>query len=95
MVDEHALIRERERAHLAQQVIDNPVWQEAWAGFAENLQAHMVAPGTTDEAVLEARRGYLVLQRIRKQFEKAMETGKMAELQLERIHGRNASNAEH
>ena len=95
MTDESKLLAERERAHLARQVIDNPVWQDAWTRYEETLKAHMLEPKSTDETVLVARQGILLMKRVRTHIEKAMETGKLAELQLESIHGRNSRDSEH
>lgn len=87
-MSEHDLIRERERAHLAKQVLDNPAWQEAWGWYADTLKAHLIAPDSSDETVLAARQAFLILNKVKRHIEKAMETGKMAEIQLERLHGR-------
>ena len=83
-MDEYKLVAERERAHLAQQIENNPVWQEAWEGFAKNLRGHMEAPESTDEVVLAARQGLLMMKRVRDHIEKAMQTGKMAAFEMER-----------
>lgn len=84
-MSEHQLIREQERAHLAKQITENPVWEEAWTALTENLRAHMEAPELSDEVVLEARRGLLILKRVREQIERVVNTGKLAQIELERI----------
>lgn len=83
-LDEHKLIRERERAALAQQILENPIWQEAWEGYSSNLRAHMESAASSDDVVLEAHKALVVLKRVRKHIEQAVETGRMADLQLER-----------
>ena len=85
MTDENLLIRERERANLSQQVIDNPVWQEACDRVAKSYRSTMESASATDEAVLDARKSLLLLQQVRRQVETVMQTGKMANLELERI----------
>lgn len=93
MTDEHQLIKERERAHLAKQVIENPVWEEAWSHYQDTLRAHMENPEATDDTVLEARKGLIVLNRIRRRIEQAMTTGDMAAMQLETLNGKRTRTA--
>ena len=94
-MDEHKLIRERERAHLAKQIVDNPVWQDAWTVYEETLKAHIFEPKSSDEAVLVARQGILLMKRVKAHIEQAMKTGEMAAIQLESIHGRKPRDSEH
>ena len=93
MDDEHQLLTERERGTLAQQIVENPVFMDAWESCADNLRAHMENPSVPDEVVLEARRGLLILNRVRAAVEEAMTTGKMASIQLdERSHNESATS---
>ena len=76
------LTQERERGHKARQILDNPVFQDAWSRMDANLVAVMSNPASVDEAVLEARRGLIVLRRLKKEIEREFETGNMANIQL-------------
>ncbi len=82
--DDRARIRERERGHQASQILSNPLWAEAWSALEANLRAHMEEPSAPDEAVLEARRGLIVAKAIQRQIQTVMETGRLAEEQMER-----------
>jgi len=83
MTDENALIRERNRGHLAKQVMDNAVYQDVWAKFDANLLATITDGKTPDDRVLEARRGLIILRQIKRQIEKEFQTGLMATAELE------------
>jgi hypothetical protein len=82
MSDEGKLTAERERGHKARQVLDNPVFKETWDRIDANLIAAMSSSTATDEAVLEARKGLIVLRRVRKEIEREFETGNLANIQL-------------
>jgi hypothetical protein len=82
MADETKLAAERERGHKARQVLDNPVFKETWDRIDANLIAAMSSSTATDEAVLEARKGLIVLRRVRKEIEREFETGNLANIQL-------------
>ena len=87
---ESLLLKERERANLAKQVLDNPLWQEAVEKVAKSYRSTMESETATDEAALEARRSLHLLKQVQRQIETVMQTGKMADMELERIHrGRN------
>ena len=88
-MSDHDRIRERERAHQAKNVLENVVYQEAFTHMEGNLMATMQYPKSSDEAVLEARRMLIVLRNVQRHLEEAMQTGILAEIQLERSkHGR-------
>ena len=80
--DRRARVHEVKDSQHAKAIIENPVWQRVFDGYVENLQAWMEEPGTEDDLVLEARRRLLSLRRVRKDLETALETGKLAEIQL-------------
>ena len=78
MTDEHALIKERERAHLAQQLIDNPLWSE----FFETLETNLIKSwkdAKSTEYREDAWRHVNVMTQLRKYVEETIRTGKMAE----------------
>ena len=93
-MDEHKLIRERKRAHLAKQLLDNPVWQEAWTRYEENLRGHMEDPASSDEVVLTAHKALVVLKRVKRHIESTIDTGKMAEMELERSKDGNSRGSQ-
>ena len=82
MSDEHQLIRERERGAKAQQILGNEIFQDVWSAMDANLTAAMTSPSATDEAVLEARRGLIILRRVKAEVERVLKTGEMANIQL-------------
>ena len=85
-MDEHALIRERERAHQAKQVLENPLIVEYFDTFAEEL-----VKGWKRAKTLELREDYWrytnVLSQFRKHFDECITTGKMAEMSLAEMRG--------
>ena len=83
MTDEHKLLIERDRGAKAAQVLDNVIYQDAWARMEANLLATMTAPNTTDDAVLEAKRGLVILTRLQKELKTELETGQLAGMQLQ------------
>lgn len=88
--DEHKRIEERERAHLARQITQNPLWAETWNAI-ESLLTAQWAHSAMDAS--ERRENiYLQLNAARaakKAIEQVLLTGEMAEKQLqERSNGR-------
>lgn len=98
-MDEHALIKEREQAHLAKQITEHPLWLAAWT----ELEARLTDGwrNSRDEAAEHREFIYLQLKAaraVRRSFETLIETGQLAEMQLEeRSSGRSStgSTAEH
>ena len=82
MSDDHKLIRERERGAKAQQILDNSVFVDVWARMEANLIATMTSPSITDDMATEARKGLIVLRRVKAEIETELKTGQMANLQL-------------
>lgn len=80
--DEAKRIQERDRARLAKQILDNPVWIEAWDQVTTNLLANMEDSRLGETETYEAKRQLLAVRVIRKQFENVVTTGRMAEVQL-------------
>lgn len=87
MSDEDALIRERNRAHQARIILDSPLWEESFQLYEDRLREHYESPANTDEIALEARRGLIALRRVRKHMETIFNTGKLADIELERSNG--------
>ncbi len=88
MKDENARIREQARASQARQILDSPLWQEAWAATVTRLREWMESPSSSEDTVLEARRMLIAAERVRKDLEHTLQTGELATLQLERSkHG--------
>lgn len=86
MADEHKLIAERERGHLAKQIIDSPIWDEAWELYIDGIWNSW---RNTEPNDTEAReRAYVALHvaaQVRKHITNTLTTGKMAEQALESI----------
>ena len=82
MNNEGQLLKEREQGHRAQQIIDNPLFVETWEKMDARLMRIMSDPSTADDAVLEARRGLIVLRRLKSEIETVLKTGEMASTQL-------------
>lgn len=80
-MDEHALILERERAHQAKLIMENPLIGEYFETFADEL-----VKGWKKAKTSELREDYWrytnVLSQFRKHFEQCITTGKMAEMSL-------------
>ena len=94
MADEHALIKERERAHLAKQIADNPLIAEF---FAEARSALIKSweGASTPEYREDAWRYVQLLKQFEKFFNTTITTGKMAEMALaemqEKANGRTST----
>lgn len=90
MTDEHQKARERERAALAQQLVDHPLWAEAWEEHETQLMEQWRLSKARDT---EGRENiWLMLkigQKVRKRIEKHIETGKLVALEdeLENVNG--------
>ena len=84
------LTEESQRGVFAKQVIENPIWQEAWEKYETNIRAWIEDPNTPDDVVLQARQRLLLLRQVKRDVQKVMETGLLAETEMERI--RNARN---
>ena len=80
--DEAKRIKERERAGLARQILDNPIWGEAWEKITSNLLGNMEDARLDMESTYEAKRQLLAVRVVRKHLEDLVTTGAMAEKQL-------------
>lgn len=88
-IGEHRLIKERERAHLAQQITSNPIWQEAWSRYEdEMIRAWRQAPARDTEGREALWLSLKAAERVRGHIESVITTGKLAEKQLEDAHAR-------
>ena len=81
-MDEHKRIKEREEGDKARQILENPVFVDTWAKMDANLLSRMTDPGADDEVVLEAKRGLVILRRVKSEIERTMQTGQMAVMEL-------------
>ena len=82
--DERKRIRERERGSEAKRIFDSTVWQESYESLAEAYVSAMLSENTSDEDTLELKRRILALSKIKSELSTVMETGHLAEIQLER-----------
>ena len=83
MDNDDQLLKEREQGHRAQLIIDNPLFVETWEKMDARLMRIMSDPSTADDAVMEARRGLIVLRRLKSEIETVLKTGEMANIQLD------------
>ena len=78
--------REREkevrRGIEAKAILENVVWQETWKAYDDQVRSWMEDPKASDEQVLAAHRLLTAVRRLRKDFEFTMQTGQLAEMQL-------------
>ena len=81
--DEHARLKEKERGHLARQIFDNPLWGEAYVSLIDTSLETMLARETTDDETLELKRRILAMHDVKRRFERVMQTGDLANQQLE------------
>ena len=82
--DDHRLrLKERERGTLAQQIFSNPLWDEAYTSLINHQMETMLSARTDAEAVLECRRQILALHSVKRALETVMQTGRLAEQQIE------------
>lgn len=80
------LRKELDRAARAREIIEHPLWIEAWGELRERCLATW-ENGTTPEIREEAWRTLTVAKKVRRSFEVLIETGKMAEIALEKTDG--------
>lgn len=89
--DEHKRIEERERAHLAKQITNNPLWEETWNA----VQSILTEQWMNSAMDSSTRRENIYLQlsaarAVKTAIEQILLTGEMAEMQLqERSNGRD------
>lgn len=93
--DEQARILERERANKARLIIENPLWEEAWIALDSKL---MTAWRKSSTGASE-RRELIYLQltaaaEVRGHIETVLETGRLAEMQLDEHEHRRNSGAD-
>lgn len=83
--DEQKRRREIERGQAAQRLIDNPLWQESWDVLYTGTIKQWQATAPDQSALREDLWRVLDVARVvRKHVEKIAQTGRAAEIQLER-----------
>lgn len=85
MPDESKLRHELDRAVLAKQIMDNPLWVEAWDAVRDRCLSTWEG-GTTPEQREEAWQTLRVAKKVRRAFEQVIQTGQLAERQLEELN---------
>ena len=90
--DEKARRREQERGLEAERIITSPAWQDAYERLARRLNERLLHPEATDEEVLARRRELLTLYDVKRHLESVITTGRMAQQQLETVHGRTGTD---
>jgi hypothetical protein len=85
--DEDGRIEETTRAERARQLIGNPLWQETFQMMEDGLMDRLMA-ADTGEVAMGYKNGLNMLRQIKQEFETCLETGKLANIQLEKIRER-------
>ncbi len=85
--DEDGRIKETTRANQARQLIDNPLWQETFKQIEDELMDRLMS-ADNGETAMGYKNALNMLKQIRSEFEKCLETGKLASIQLEKIRER-------
>ena len=93
--DEKARLLERERANKARQIIDNPLWDEAWT----TLDSKLTDAWKASQSGQSERRELIYMQlraaaEVRGHIETVLETGRLAEMQLNEHEYRRDSGAD-
>lgn len=86
-VEEVGCLKETDRAIRARQIIDNPLWREAFQKVDDTLRNELMAAETGDIAMAKLN-AIDMLSQIEKMFKEALETGKLASAQLDIIEGK-------
>lgn len=80
---------EMERAARAKEVVEHPLWIEAWEAIEARCRAQWEG---SDPSAIEAReeayRMLLIAKKVKRSFETVIQTGKLAEMALEKDNGR-------
>ncbi len=93
--DELARRRERERASKARQIIDNPLWDEAWS----TLETKLTEAWKSSQTGMAERRELIYMQlraaaEVRGHIETVLETGLLAEMQIDEHERERHSSAD-
>ena len=84
--DEHKRRSEVEQANLAKQILENPLWQEAWDQVIKPLEEGWQKTGTGESEKREMIYQFLrAMKSVKGIFETTLETGKLAERQLQEL----------
>lgn len=95
MADIHERLTERDRGAKAKQIIENPLWVEAWDKIESGLTHRWQTSQKSDADLRENI--YLQLdaaRAVQKYFEQLVQTGELAEMQIEqeRSDGRRGTD---
>jgi len=71
------------RGGLAQQVLDNEVWQESWQRLERRLTDELANPKLTDRELRDTQSRLVALRAVRTYFERVLRDGKVAEAELD------------
>lgn len=82
-------LEERERGLKAKAILENPLWNEAWT----QIESYLMEQWRNSRPDAATRRENIYLQydaarAVRKHFESLLETGRMAEMQIEQENQR-------
>lgn len=76
--------QDERRGEDARQVLDSPVYKEAYAQIEANIVNKLALQGTGNDEANDLRRLLIALRRVRGYMEQVATTGTMAAMELER-----------
>ena len=85
--DERARIKETERGKQAAAILASDLWDEAYRTLVDAELSRLLAPGTDDDDTLESKRRIHALDSMKRALVEYIETGELAEQQLEARDG--------
>lgn len=91
MDEENKAIKDRDRALQAKQLIEHPLFKEAFEKLEAEMMVRWRSTGTAESHTLVRERLWQavnILGKVREAFEQAIENGKMAEAILRDIEGK-------
>ena len=84
--DRTARQKEVERGHHAKRILDDPLYVTVWEDMENALLKVMTAPQTSNEELVKARDGLIILKKLQAKFAECVRTAEMAQQQLESKH---------
>lgn len=93
--DEQQIVRELSRAQRAREVLDNPLYQEAFAGLRDQLrQEWEISPARDTEGRERLWLAINLLGKVEQHLNQAVQTGRMARMELEQKRSKLAEMAQ-
>lgn len=71
------------RGGLAQQVLDNEVWQECWQHLERRLTDELANPKLTDKELRDTQSRLVAVRAVKTYLERVLRDGKLAEAEVD------------